>query len=127
MLRTAPSCLIALTLAVLTPQANADPIVILSSPDNLSQLTVGDTARIDVTLQGLSTGNEFIFILNTEVLFPSSLFQPVPDPNNSSGLTPGPILSPTSPPPPNVPQADRFNELSSLTAVAATGNFQDFP
>ena len=81
-------------LAVMAPQAVAAPVVTLSSPNNLTQLEVGDTVRIDVKLQGLST-NEFIFILNTGVLFPSSLFQPVPDPNNSSGLTPGTILSPT--------------------------------
>jgi hypothetical protein len=110
-------------LAVVAPPAVAAPVVSLSSPDDLTQLTVGDTARIDVNLQGLST-NEFIFILNTGVLFPSSLFQPVPDPNNSSGLTPGTILSPTLG---SVSQVARFNELSSLTTGAARGNFQDFP
>jgi hypothetical protein len=110
-------------LAVLAPRAVAVPIVTLSSPSDLTQLTVGDTARIDVNLQGLST-NEFIFILNTRELFPASLFEPVPDPNNSSGLTPGTILSPTLG---TVSQVARFNELSSLTAGAATGNFQDFP
>jgi hypothetical protein len=112
-----------LGLASLTPRADAVPVITLSSPNDLAQLMVGDTARFDVTLQGLST-NEFIFILNSRVLFPSSLFQPVPDPNNSSGLTPGTILSPTLG---TVSQVARFNELSSLTTGAATGNFQDFP
>ncbi len=79
-------------LAVVAPQAVALPIVNLSSPNNLTMLTVGNTVRIDVTLSGLDA-NDFIFVLNTRELFPSAFFQPIPDPINSSGLTPGPILT----------------------------------
>lgn len=104
-------------LAVMAPRANAVPIVNLSSPNNLLLLAVGDTVRIDVTLSGLEA-NDFIFVLNTRELFPSTFFQPVPDPANSSGLTPGPILVTPA-------QRASFNALSSLAAGSATGNFSD--
>ncbi|MFL5243062.1 MAG: PEP-CTERM sorting domain-containing protein [Gemmataceae bacterium] len=97
--------------------AQADPMVTLSSPNNLSSLSVGDQVEIDVNLQGLPV-NDFIFVLDTKVLFPSSNFLPVPDLSNSSGLTPGPILSG-----PN--QAANFNAASSLNTNNAIGDFSD--
>jgi hypothetical protein len=111
------SVLILAVLAVMAPQAVALPIVSLSSPDDLTQLEVGDTVRFDVTLSGLPT-DDFIFVLNTRELFPNSLFAPVPDLTNSSGLTPGPILSLSS-------QQANFDALSFLGLAGATGNFSD--
>jgi hypothetical protein len=96
--------------------AQAGPMVTLSSPNNLSNLSVGDQVEIDVNLQGLPV-NDFIFVLDTKVLFPSN-FLPVLDLSNSSGLTPGPILSG-----PN--QAANFNAASSLNANNAVGEFSD--
>jgi hypothetical protein len=100
-------------------RAEAGPMATLSSPDDLTHLSIGERVTIDVTLSGLDVGNDFIFVLNTKVLFPSSLFQTVPDSNNSSGLTPGTILSLQA------SQASNFNALSSLTAGEAIGNFSD--
>jgi hypothetical protein len=105
-LALAPSC------------ASADPILTLSSPSTgLSSLTVGEALTVDVTLSGLAA-DDFIFVMNSTVLFPSSLFTIEPSLNNSSGLTPGPILF-------NPSQMANFNALSSLTAGSATGNFSD--
>jgi hypothetical protein len=63
-------------LTVIAPRAVATPIITLSSPSDLSQLTVGQQAQLNVSLQGIST-NEFLFILDTRALFPSNLFAPV--------------------------------------------------
>jgi hypothetical protein len=109
------SCVLILT--AVAEQAVANPTVSLSSPNNLNQLSVGNNVEIDVTLSGLPV-NDFIFVLNTKVLFPSSSFLPVPDLNNSSGLTPGPILFLPS-------QVSNFNAASSLLPGVATGNFSD--
>jgi hypothetical protein len=105
--------------ALATSSANADPMLQLSSPTNLTTLTVGQQVEIDVTLSGLAVGSDFIFVLNSQVLFPSSLFTPVPDPANSSGLTPGPgfFFDPS--------QVANFNAASSLTSGSAVGNFSD--
>ncbi len=76
-------------LLCMAPKTLAGPMVTLSSPDNLTNLTVGEQVTIDVNLQGLPVGSDFIFNLNTSVLFPSSQFQVVPDLSNTSGLTTG--------------------------------------
>jgi hypothetical protein len=95
----------------------AAPLISLSSPSDLAQLSVGDQIRVDVTLGGVSL-NEFIFVLNARELFPSSLFQVIADPGNISGLSPGPILA-------NASQRDSFNALSSMTSGSVIGNFSD--
>jgi hypothetical protein len=102
----------------IVPQGAAGTIqVTLSSPDDLSNLTVEQLVTINATLSGLAVGNDFIFNLNTKYLFDSSLLQAVPDPSNSSGLTPGPILSGA--------QIAGFNSLSSFNSDNATGIFAD--
>jgi hypothetical protein len=69
------------TLVAAAPEALADTInATLSSPQDLSHLTVGELVTIDVNLQGLVFGSDFIYDLDTKVVFSSSLFQ-------SSGLT----------------------------------------
>jgi len=117
MFRVALSTVMLTALATVSSQAVAAPIMNLSSPNDLTRLTVGSRVEIDLTLQGLPA-NDFVFVLNTRELFPSSLFQVVRDPNNSSGLTPGPILFDPS-------QRSNFNAASSLVAGTATGNFSD--
>jgi hypothetical protein len=110
-------------LMLLTPATTfAGPTVFLSSPDNLTDLTVGEVVTIDVNLQGQAVGSDFIFNLNTSVLFPSSEFQTVPDPSNSSGLTTGfgsVFAFQFADQPPN------FYALSSLNAGNAIGIFND--
>jgi hypothetical protein len=97
----------------------AGPTLNLSSPANLSALTVGQKVEIDVSLTGLAVGTDFIFVLDSQVLFSSTLFSPIADPNNSSGLTPGPgfFFDPS--------QTANFNAASSLSAGIATGDFSD--
>ena len=83
---------------------------------------MGEQVTIDVTLQGLPVGTDFIFNLNTSVLFPSSQFQVVPDLSNTSGLTTGfgaGFAFQFSDQPPN------FYALSSLNAGNAIGIFND--
>jgi len=114
-----PASLLAALLWVV-PETVADPMVTLSSPDTLTNLTVGQQVTIDVNLQGLAVGTDFIFNLNTSVLFPSSQFQPVPDLSNTSGLTTGfgsgfVFLYASQPP--------GFYALSSLNAGNAIGIF----
>jgi hypothetical protein len=96
--------------------------VTLSSPQDLAHLTVGEQVTIDVNLQGLPVGSDFIFNLNTSVLFPSNLLQPVPNTTNTSGLTtgfgPGFAFQFANQPP-------NFYAASSLTAGSATGIFSD--
>jgi hypothetical protein len=104
-----------LTVFVASSLASASPTLTLSSPTNLSTLTLGQELEVDVILSGLPA-NDYIFVLNSGVLFSSSLFTPVADPNNSSGLTPGSIL--------NASQTANFNAASSLKN-AASGNFSD--
>jgi hypothetical protein len=72
-----------LTVGILTP-AFGSSLVTLSSPDDLTNLTIGQQVTIDVTLQGLETNN-FIFNLYTQVLFPSTQFQLVSGPTAITG------------------------------------------
>ena len=109
-------------LCVTVRQVEAGPTVALSSPENLTNLTVGEQVTIDVNLQGLPVGSDFIFNLNTSVLFPSAQFQAVPDLSNTSGLTTGfgaGFAFQFSDQTPN------FYALSSLSAGDATGIFND--
>jgi hypothetical protein len=120
MSRMACAAVILAALMLVTPITLAGPMVVLSSPDNLNNLTVGEEATIDVTLSGLPVGSDFIFNLNTSVLFPSSQFQAVPDPTNTSGLTSGfggtfAFQFPDQPP--------NFYALSSFNAGNAIGIF----
>jgi hypothetical protein len=98
------------------------PSISLSSPVDLGSLTVGEIVPIDVTLSGLPEGTDFIFNLNTSVLFPGSLLTPVPDPGNTSGLTattdPGSIFTYSD-------QVANFDAASSLNAGSAVGIFSD--
>jgi len=104
--------------ALASPVARGEVMVTLSSPDDLSQLKVGDEFRVDVNLTGVDVGNNFIFVLNTRVLFPSSLVQVVADPGTSSGLSPGAILV-------TADQRTAFDLSSSLSSGQAIGNFSD--
>jgi hypothetical protein len=122
MSRLALSATMLAVLLSVAPETLAGPNVTLSSPDNLTNLTVGQQVTIDVNLQGLPVGTDFIFNLNTSVLFPSSQFQPVPDPSNTSGLTTNigsGFAFQFSNQPPN------FYALSSLNAGNAIGIFDD--
>jgi hypothetical protein len=103
-----------------TVAVRAAPFISLSSPSDLTHLTVGDQIRVDVTLGGVSSFSEYLFVLNTRETFPSSLFQVIADPGNGSGLSPGPVLAVAS-------QRDTFNALSSITVGAVTGNFSSMP
>jgi len=88
MSRLAFTGLIAAVVLCVAPGAVAGTInATLSSPEDLSQLTVGELVTIDVNLQGVTFGSDFIYDLDTKVLFPTSLFSAVPDPTNPSGLT----------------------------------------
>lgn len=107
-----------LILGFLVSPTMADPTAVLSSPSDLSNLAVGDQFRVDVQLQGLDVGNDFVFVLNTQLSFPGALLDPIPDPLNPSGLTPGPILVTAA-------QRTSFNAVSSLTDGTVTGNFSD--
>jgi hypothetical protein len=116
-------------LMLMTPATSlAGPTVFLSSPENLSDLTVGELVTIDVNLQGLPVGSDFIFNLNTKVLFSSSLFQAIPDPSSSSGLTavvaPGSVFYNFVDGP---LQVANFNAQSSLIPGAAIGIFAQSP
>lgn len=106
-----------LALGLEVSRVDAGPTGVLSSPVDLTHLTVGQQVPIEVSITGLPA-NDFIFVLDTKVLFPSISFTPVPDPTQSSGLTPGPIIGVPS-------QQANFNALSSLAADNATGNFSD--
>ena len=118
MFRTRSFCTAALFLLLAAPQpVTALPVLSLSSSNDLTQLVVGSTVQIDVTLSQTDL-NDLLFVLYSRALFPSSHFQAIPDPGYSSGLTPGAIL-------PQASQVSIFNALSSLTAGAATGNFAD--
>jgi hypothetical protein len=113
--------LVLLTLGYAASPVAAGPMLSLSSPNGLSNLSVGDVVRIDVTLSGLDVGNDFIFVLNSRLLFPGSLFDPVPDPVGTSGLTPGPILQTAG-------QRASFHAVSSLSDGVVVGRFSDlFP
>jgi len=103
-----------------TVAVSAVPLVSLSSQSDLTHLTVGDQIRVDVTLGGVSSFSEYLFVLNTRETFPSSLFQVIADSANGSGLSPGPVLAVAS-------QRDTFNALSSITLGAVTGNFSSMP
>jgi hypothetical protein len=82
-----------LVLGSVVSPAMAGPMVVLSSsPVDLTKIMLGQQVAINVNLQGLDAGNDFIFALNSQVLFPGSQFMAIPDPSNSSGLTPGPTF-----------------------------------
>lgn len=122
MTRVAVCAWLLVTLLCLSPNTHAGPMVTLSSPQDLTTLSVGAVVTIDVTLEGLPVGSDFIFNLNTSVLFPSSQFQTVPDNGNPSGLTSGSggaFAFQFSDQPPN------FYALSSLNAGNAVGIFND--
>jgi hypothetical protein len=105
--------------AVMALPAKAAPTLTLSSPANLSTLTVGQEFVVDVTLSGLSTGSDFIFQLDSQEIFSSSLLTVVPNSADSSGLTPGASIffDPS--------QVANFNAASSLNAGSAVGDFSD--
>ncbi len=67
--------------------AGTTPIATLSSPQDLSHLTVGEQVTIDVNITSLAVGSDFIFNLDTSILFSSSLFKTIPNPGTASGLT----------------------------------------
>lgn len=98
-----------------------DIIMSLSSSTDLTNLTVGDQAEIDVTLSGLPDGH-FIFNLDTRVLFPSSQFELV------SGPTPSKAFGSVFFGPDNIadPQLANFNANSGPIAGGG-GVIGDFP
>jgi PEP-CTERM motif len=104
--------------AVMVLPAKANPMLSLSSPANLTTLTVGQEFEVDVTLSGLSTGSDFIFQLDSQEIFSSSLLAVVPNSADSSGLTPGGIFFDPS-------QVANFNAASSLNAGSAVGDFSN--
>ncbi len=114
----APLSVMLLILGSMVTPTTAAPMLVLSSPSNLSNLSVGDRVRINVSLQDLDVGNDFVFVLNSRLSFPGSLLEPVPDSSFSSGLTPGEILVTAA-------QRNSFNAVSSLTDGVVTGNFSD--
>jgi hypothetical protein len=120
-------------LMLMTPATTlAGPTVFLSSPENLSDLTVGELVTIDVNLQGLPVGSDFIFNLNTKILFSSSLFQSIPDPSTTSGLTavvaPGSVFYNFVDGPLQVANFDYQSAANGgLTAGSANGIFAQFP
>jgi hypothetical protein len=116
--RSIPPVFAFLSLALLAVHASADPTASLDSLKDLATVKVGDIVPINVNITGLSVGSDFIFVLNTHVLFDSSLFKVVPDPSNSSGLTPGTIFFDSS-------QVANFNAASSYNSTSVTGNFSD--
>jgi hypothetical protein len=109
-------CLIGLLAAA---TSHASVMVSLTSPTNLSTLSVGQTFTVAVNISGLPSNNvtNFIYNLETQVLFPSALLTAIPDPNNSSGLTPGFELNSNS------LKSANFNTQSSLNTGSAVGNF----
>jgi hypothetical protein len=118
-------------LLLLTPVIHAGPTVFLSSPENLSNLNVGEVVTIDVNLKGLPA-NDFIFNLNTKVLFSSSLFQAIPDPTSSSGLTavvaPGSVFYNFADGPSQVANFDyQSAAYGGLAAGSANGVFAQSP
>jgi hypothetical protein len=135
--------LIGFTLCILvftSAPARATAVFTLSSPSDLSALTVGQEVEIDLSLSGLPFPNnqtDFIFNLNTKILLDSSLFQAVLDPTSLSGLTA--VVAPGSVFDNNVQgplQIANFNFQglkpdglpdSSLTSGAATGIFSQYP
>ena len=90
----------------------------LSSPTDLTRLTVGQQFTLNVTVAGLPVGSDFVFVMDTRILFPSADFAPVANSSYTSGLTPGSIFFDPS-------QITNLNALSSLTSGVATGNFSD--
>jgi len=77
MFRVAITAMMLAAVVAMAPQAVALPILSLSSPNSLTNVPVGSTVRIDVTLSGLPSPNttDFIFVMNSRELFPSASFQ----------------------------------------------------
>ena len=90
--------LILVVLAVMAPRAVAVPLVSLSSPNNLAQLTVGQTVRstsaLGITDPNTGPNVDFIFRLYTEVLFPSSLFETPPPSTRADARANPPLAHP---------------------------------
>ena len=125
MSRTMLGALILSCLGVMAPESRAGTInAILSSPQDLSHVTVGELVTINVVLQDVTFGSDFIYDLDTKVSFSPSLFQAVPDNSNSSGLTTsyGPsseyVFYYSGQPP-------AFYSTSSLGSDSATGIFNN--
>ena len=112
-----PVCLSFTMLAMLSPAANAAPILTLSSPTDLTTLTIGQNVTINVTLSGLAQGN-LIYQMFSQVLFSPSVFTPVLNPGFTSGLTPGGILKTGT-------DVANFDSASSFNASNAAGNYSD--
>jgi hypothetical protein len=130
MSRTMLGALILALLIAMAPESRAGTFieVTLSSPQDLTHLTVGELVTIDVNLQGIPVGSDFIFNLNTSVLFPSADFQAVPNPSNTSGLTA--VVAPGSVFDNNVQgplQIDNLYANSSLINGQALGIFAQSP
>jgi hypothetical protein len=132
--------LMCFALALVSAPARAAAVFTLSSPSDLSALKVGQTFEIDLSLSGLPFPNnqtDFIFNLNTKILFDSSLFQAIPDPTSLSGLTavvaPGSVFDNSVQGPLQIAnfnfQGAKPDGLpdSSLTSGAATGIFSQYP
>ncbi|HEV8037833.1 MAG TPA: hypothetical protein VGP62_03150 [Bryobacteraceae bacterium] len=92
--------------------ASASVMLTLSSPTDLTALTVGENLVVDVNLSGLPVGSDFIFDLDSKVLFSSTLFTTVPDSSSTSGLT-------TS-----LASGSVFNFASQQSAFNATSSFE---
>jgi hypothetical protein len=107
--------------ASLAAPAHGASLVTLSSPNDLAHLTVGSQAEIDVTLSGLPA-DDFIFNLETRVVFPSSELQLV------SGPTPSKAFGSVFFGPDNIadPQLADFNANSGpIPGGGVIGNFLD--
>ena len=91
MSRTMLGALILALLIAVAPESCAGTFieVTLSSPQDLTQLTVGELVTIDVDLQGIPVGSDFIFNLNTSVLFPSADCPGGPRPQQHFGIDGG--------------------------------------
>ncbi len=81
---------IALALGLVVTSTTASQAVVnleLSSPDDLLNLSIGDTATVEVSLTGLdTTAGEQLVSLTGSVLFPSSIL------GSPDNLTAGPII-----------------------------------
>ena len=93
---------------------------------------MGQTFEVDVNLAGIPVGTDFIFNLNSKVLFSSSLFTTVPNPSTLSGLTavvaPGSVFFNNVQGPLQVSNFDfQSAAAGGLSAGSATGIFAQSP
>ena len=70
---TSAGLIVAAVLCVVTGADAGTINATLSSPQDLTHLTVGELVTIDVNLQGVTFGSDFIYDLDTKVIFPTSL------------------------------------------------------